>query len=360
MKRPTQELRIRLLRLARYRINERLKRKARLYSPKKNRYVPPGELIKAPTRFNLTLGAGADVVKFLRAVAHTVLKMHKQVRLDFKRTDSFQVPGAILLFAEINRIVALSDLTKPITIIDPMYRRPREVLKQIEIHRLTGDSCDVVPTRDDVVFWKATRGATQSGEDLGPILEFVAERANKRHTRQVELSGIWRGVSEAVANVVDHAYSKPREDGFNGLDETKWWMFTQIRDQRFTAAVCDLGCGYRATINQNIPERFRTRIAEIFAGHNRDSLAIQTAMEYGRSGTREGNRGKGSRDALSVLESHGNGQLYILSNTGWIQYHLNGGKQEKVEWGEIGIDIKGTIIWWNLPLRDDDDGDDHN
>lgn len=355
MKRPSPFLRDRLIRLARYSFARQIKRVGK--RKKINSYISPRETIKAPLRFCLTKGLGIDVVKFLKAVANRVLKVEKPVILNFKDTEAFYVPGAIFLFAELDRIISLSNLPKPVTIIDPYRRRPREVLKQIQIHQLTGDSSEVIPTRDDVVFWRATKGNTQTGDDPGRILEFVTERANQNHVKQVEVSGIWRGVSEAVANVVDHAYENPRVDGFQGLEKTKWWMFTQIKDQKFTAAVCDLGCGYRRTINRNIPEVFIAKFNELFHSQNKDAVAIKVAMEYGRSGTKQGHRGKGSRDALSVLTKHGQGQLTILSNSGLVQFSLGNGL-EKVTMDDIGIDIGGTVIWWRLPLAENENDQD--
>jgi hypothetical protein len=338
-------------RLARFRLSER----NRLIKKSKQHlsgYVRPGKEIIAPKTFTLNRPNAVEVVRFLEAVSLTVLKLRKPTVLNFKDTETFHVSGTILLFAELDRIISLSDLPKPITIIEPYKRRPREVLKQIGVYQLTGDNSDIVPEKEDVVFWKATKGSTQSGDVLGPILEFVTERANREHVEQVEVSGVWRGISEAVANTVEHAYEKPRSDGFTGLEKTKWWMFTQVRDQYFSTAVCDLGCGYRRTIGLNIPEKFRAEWLDILAGKNRDSTAIQTAMEYGRSGTRQSYRGKGSRDALAVLEKHGNGTLTILSNTGWVEFTFAEGTLTRNNLGKIGVDIGGTIVWWRLPLKD--------
>ena len=170
--------------MARYEEVRRSKRLSRRYIHIKNKFVKPGEIIRAPARFNMTRDTGVEVVKFLKAVAYTVLKQHKPVRLNFKDTEAFFVPGAIFLYAELNRIIHESDLSKPITIINPFRQKPREVMKQIEIHKLTGDSCEVIPTKDDVVFWRIKKGANQSGEDLGPILEYVAECANKEHVKK--------------------------------------------------------------------------------------------------------------------------------------------------------------------------------
>ncbi|MGA0571160.1 hypothetical protein ACO2Q9_10615 [Variovorax sp. VNK109] len=351
MKKPSRELFERQARLARYSLDKRANKTQRHVIPVENRYVRPGELIVAPRKFDAIRASGRETVKFLRAVAQTILRDQQPTVLDFRHTESFYPVSTIYLYAELDRIVSLSHLPKPITIIDPHRRRAREVLKQIGLHEITGDSCDIIPEREDVVYWKASKGKDQSGEKLA-ILEVVAEKVNKAHARHMELSGIWRGVSEAVANSVDHAYKVPRADGFNGLPETRWWMFTQLRDGIFTAAVCDLGCGYKATIAQTIPEKFISELANLLVGTNRDSIAIHTAMEYGRSGTHQSERGKGSRDALSVLRKHGNGDLMILSNTGWIQYTYANGREQKKIFGDLGIDIRGTIIWWKLPVGD--------
>lgn len=350
VKKPTHELWLRQARLATYSEAARTKRKSHRRVSPENRYVQPGQVLLAPKRIDITRGSGIELGKFLRAVEATVLKLRVPVCLDFRMTESFYPAGAIRLYAEVDRLVSMSDLPKPITIKDPRLMRPREVLKQIGIHEITGDRCDVIPTREDVVYWKATKGRDQSGSTPGAMLEVVAEKVNREHAKQLELSGAWRGVSEAVANSVDHAYRKPRADGFCGLPETRWWMFTQLRGDVFTMAVCDLGCGYRATINETLPEQFISTIASAFGLGNKDSLAIHAAMEYGRSGTKQTERGKGSRDAMSVIERHGAGELVILSNTGWMKYVYSRRNGWSNVSDSIGIDIKGTIVWWKLPL----------
>ncbi|MFL6673757.1 MAG: hypothetical protein ACJ8LG_10750 [Massilia sp.] len=202
-----------------------------------------------------------------------------------------------------------------------------------------------------MVYWKATKGGTQSGGTYGSLVEAIAERANRDHAKQLEVSGLWRSVNEAIANSIDHAYKKPRRDGFAGLHDTKWWMFSQIKDGIFTLAVCDLGCGYRQTINETIPEKFISKIASSFRGANRDALAIDTAMEFGRSGTHESHRGKGSRDVLSLLKKHGDGELVVVSNTGWMRYAYENQEEVMRSSDDVGTDIGGTIVWWKLPLE---------
>ena len=357
MKRITVKDKLRFKRLSRFRLESRIKRKSRCSGSLLNKFVRPAKSIKAPKSFDLNNNvSGAEVLKFIRAISNAVLDKKIQIELNFKDTEQFYVPATILLYAELDRIISQSELTKPVSIKDPFRRRPREVLKQIGIHALTGDKSDVVPVRDDVIYWKATKGLNQSGDTYGSLVEAIAERANKDHAKQLEVSGVWRSVNEAIANTVDHAYMKPRYDGFNGLESTKWWMFSQIKDAVFSLAVCDLGCGYRQTINETLPEQFIASIKSSLKWNNRDAIAIETAMEYGRSGTNEGNRGKGSRDVLSLLKKHGDGELVVLSNTGWVRYVYSNHKEVKKSNGELKMDIGGTIVLWKLPLAEFDYG----
>lgn len=358
MKKLTAKQKLRQIRFSTWAMALRNKQKSRCKKSPSNKYIFPGEEIKAPSSFDLIRGGGKSVVKFLRAISHRVLKQKKKVRIDFKQTVQFYVPGAILLFAELDRIVATAEILKPITIIYPKQQKSREVMAQIGIPDLVGDKLDIASTREDVVLWKAIKGANQTGDSYGQLVESVAERVNSDHVRKVATKNLWRSVNEAVANTTDHAYKFSRFDGFSGLPETKWWMFTQIRDDQFTVAVCDLGCGYQKTVAETIPESIRSAVLAAFGIGNRDSLAIETAMEFGRSGTKLNNRGKGSRDVLSLVKNHGSGIVTVMSNTGWMRYQFAGGRQIDKKSGDLGINFGGTIVWWNLPLKESDRGDD--
>ena len=283
------------------------------------------------------------------ALDDAVLKRRLEVRLDFRKTVRFMVPGALLLYAELHRVIALSSLEKPVKVSAPKNDRARQVMKQIGIFNLTGDVIAVNVSRADVIYWRLANGQTQSGTEM-QILEAVADRVNMSDTIRIEKSGLWRGVTEAVNNAHEHAYKNTRADGFAGLPNVKWWLLTQIRDQRFTAAVCDLGCGYEKTLDASTREWFASIPRRIAGLRNADTEAIQAALAYGRSGTNLPERGKGSRDALALLERHGHGELYVLSNRGVVRYVCQRGRLELKSVSPLDFDVKGTIIWWNLDL----------
>jgi len=351
MKKPTIYLFCRQKRVARWRLVARQKRIGKKQNNQIFKSTNNGIVIKSPNVIGILKNAKA-VVDFIKKISYFVLIRKAAVSLDFRWVEALYPEGTILLFSEIDRIVSLSEINKPITIINPRIGRQREVLKQIGLLEITGDTCNVQPRRSDVVYWKSTKGANQSGENLA-ILEAVAEQANKENADRLAKNTIWRGVTEAVANSVEHAYLYPREvDNFQGLEESRWWMFTQLIDDSFTVTVCDLGCGYKSTIKKTIPEEFIDTLISIFVEKrlkNPDASAIFTAMEYGRSGTKKTERGKGSRDALSVVTRHGSGYLFVISNTGWVRFEKNGSADVTTH-GALDVNINGTILFWKLPL----------
>ena len=185
---------------------------------------------------------------------------------------------------------------------------------------------------------------------FGPLLDHVAEIVEKRISDQIQSSKIWAGLSEAIANSVEHAYQEERGDGFQHAPIGGWWMFTQIRDGVFTGAVCDLGIGYRRTMPKTLPE-ILIRFASLFPHMNPDALAIQAAMEYGATRTRQSNRGKGSRDALGVLTAHGSGELLIVSGTAGVRYTVTlGAPTPVITVLPIEMNTQSTMVWWKLPI----------
>ena len=132
-------------------------------------------------------------------------------------------------------------------------------------------------------------------------------------------------------------------------------MLTQVRDNTLTLAVCDLGCGYKLTIKQEIWEFISKSLTGLLLGNqNEDTRAIRGAMEYGRSSTNKTERGKGSRDAMTLLESVGNikepSTLYVLSNKGYLIYSYDGKETKLKSTDTLDFDSKGSIVWWNLQL----------
>jgi len=295
---------------------------------------------------------GHELVNFIEKVKSQVIEKKKTATLNCSKIAHIYPPGAILLYAELNRIVEQSGLPKPLKIIPPQSDKCKQVFKQLEFLKLSqDDATNIDLNRDDVIYWRCTTGSDQSGDGPGNFLERVAGHANEIAKREVLIENIWPGVSEAINNTTEHAYPTPSLP----TSSKKWWLLTSVRKNRFAAAVCDLGVGYRETTPQTIPERFVNSFKAKFSeGINKDALAIHLAMEYGRSRTGQKNRGKGSRDAQAVISKHGEGELVIISHAGSVRYEYKINKNTpKPEVTALSTNINATIIWWSLPLTDE-------
>lgn len=227
-------------------------------------------------------------------------------------------------------------------------------MKQIGLFEICDDDVNIKPELEDVIYWRVAKGHNQNGDIQGKHIEEVTNMTNSKN-QNLQVKNIWKGINEAVNNVIDHAYQVPRFDKFQGLTDTKWWMLSNLRNNHFVTAVCDLGCGYSKTIEKTILEKFLLGVKKLMNTGNDDVFSILAAMEYGRSSTKEENRGKGSLDAQTVLTSHGAGELLILSNSGSVKYSMINGSVTQELAREIGIDIGGTIVWWRLPLKEEND-----
>lgn len=309
--------------------------------------------MQTPKRLSVFSKWGIALVNLIKGIQHRVLKQKRRVNLDCSQIELITPHGAILMYAELDRLIANADIAKPIKIIPPKNIRCRQVFKQIGLLDLSLDVLNIHPNRDDVIYWRCTKGESQSGDKPGELLEHVAEKANTNTTNSLILEDIWPGVSEAVINTTEHAYSLPLKAFPARHPNANWWLLTSLRDDEFAAVVCDLGVGYRKTTPKTVPESFAAYVNKLLLAKNLDARSIQLAMEYGRSRTNLPERGKGSRDALSLLTKHGEGELVIISNTGCVRYEVKSAQGDpEVDIIGLQVDIGATLIWWRLPLME--------
>jgi hypothetical protein len=209
----------------------------------------------------------------------------------------------------------------------------------------------VVPSRPDVVNWKAASSEVVDGTKVGELIETSLDGVLAQQA--------FRGASEAMINSVNHAYQAPRKDGLPEPPNKKWWMFCR-QDQetnRLFIAVCDLGIG----IPRSLPLKYTKEVVDkalqyLSAGKRQtDSRLIQAAMEISRTRTNRKGRGLGLHNLKRIIDDAGVGVLYIFSNAGLIQYQANSYKRQNFK-----SSILGTVVVWSIPLGDTDEYDTYN
>jgi hypothetical protein len=347
--------RLREIRLTKKRTKKRIKRKyAKSNGMRRqvSQHYLPTDWVRAPEVFSLAKEFAPTVVKFLTALRKKCLEQKLSINIDFRATNKLFPEATLLLYAEIDRILSIAQTIKPITCVPPQNHKIKQVFKQIGLFDLTSDQIDVLPVDNDVIYWQSHKGLTQSGDHIAPFITKVAKSVFGESPTAEDMDVLWRPFTEVINNTTDHAYEADRGDGFEHSNTARWWMFTHLRNKLLTVGVCDLGMGYWRTHRKYIGEEFISSISSSILGRNRDCKAIQIAMQYGVSGTDQGGRGKGSRCALSLLDSRPNGSiLTIVSNTGLVRYkQTNQGNAPKIEHSVLDADILGTIVYWNIPV----------
>jgi len=159
--------------------------------------------------------------------------------------------------------------------------------------------------------------------------------------------GMWRGISEAIANSTEHAYLEPRGTEGVRLGRKRWWMFSQERDNDLTVVVCDLGIGIPRSLPLKWEPGTLARIFDGVVGHGPDVRAIRAAMRVGASSTGKRHRGRGLPQIWHELRNLGAKGVIILSNCGMLVWDGESGQERAREFTDS---IHGTVIAWQVPL----------
>lgn len=245
--------------------------------------------------------------------------------------------GTLLFLAELLRLVKHSKGQLNITCVPPKNERVAQVLQQIGFFSLLGVSNDVVPRDDDVVNWRFAHGHKVEGEHYEDVLaEYDGDI-----TPELQET-LFKGITEAMTNVLNHAYSIPRKDGTSITNSKEWWMFSQAKDGDITVAFLDLGAGIPGTLPTTKP-----RLWEKFLrfGKKHDSRAIQYAVKESISRTNQLHRGKGLGQIARVIDEIPHGEMAILSNYGALS--RVGSVMRRKDYSDS---IMGTLILWKIPL----------
>lgn len=352
MKRINSEERISWIRLCTKREKKRLKR---LNKKKKDRgYSQPDSEqnnfinIKAPKVFELrNKKHHKKLMSFILKIRAHVLTHNRKIRIDFSITESMVVCGTLRFFAELNLIKKEKGSLNLITCTYPKNNRVAQVLQHLGILKMLNRNCSITPDRDDVINWKTASGENTDATRVGEILETQSNLPRKKS------KNLYRGVSEAMTNVSQHAYLDIKETS----KHKGWWMFCKEENDQIFVAFCDLGVGIPITLPQSLEKNNEKKLfAQVWNKFfpNRKKLTdgelIRAAIEVKRSRTKKSHRGKGLLDMIKVIEKTKCGNLAIFSNRGIYQYEFdNLSALESTR--NYKDSILGTLILWSLPLK---------
>lgn len=278
----------------------------------------------------------SQLARFLRTLRDSFRRKTCTV-IDMTRTNRLMPGGTLLMYSELCRL-SLIFPQHPFRFVRSKTDVVNQIFEHLGLFELAGFRSGVVPEREDVVSWKKCSSIVNDCQPAGELIE-TYESLSRDEVRQV-----FKGVSEAATNAVDHAYIGSRDDGLPEPLEKRWWMFSRESESTLFVGVCDLGVGIPRSLPHTFGERVQALLAQLSLRIN-DGSMIRAAMELKRTSTGKSERGKGLADMRTVVDKIPGSQLYIFSNSGAIRY-----SQGKFTVLNFDNSISGTMVGWTIPI----------
>jgi hypothetical protein len=310
-------------------------------SPEKDEANAGAPSWMAPAVFTLE---GENRTLFLISLVklrHKIAVLGEDVILDFSATEKLFADGMLLFYAELKRLIRHTHGRIDIRCTVPHNSKVAQVLKQLGVLDLLGVKNQVLPVDHDVVHWRAASGQLVVGSKYDEILmEYDGE------ITEALQSNLYTGITEAMTNVLNHAYDLPREDRCEFEEDAKnWWMFSHQKDEVLSVVFCDLGAGIPRTLplkRRSVWNRLRRK------NLGSDAEIIKFAVKDSVSRTRKSHRGKGLRQIVEVVRGIVGAEAVIYSNGGSLHVR-SGGSTKALDYNDS---ILGTLIFWRIPLHD--------
>ncbi|MET3109446.1 hypothetical protein AAKU67_004309 [Oxalobacteraceae bacterium GrIS 2.11] len=269
---------------------------------------------------------------------HQIGKLKQNTELDFTNTEKLYAEGTLLFLAELKRLIKYTEGNVHLTCKLPINNKSAQVLKQLGILDLLGVKTPIVPLDDDVVNWRCASGH----QVLGAKYEDILSSYNGEITPALQ-QNLYTGITEAMTNVINHAYDLGREDKLNIKSTKDWWMFSQEKDNYLSVVFCDLGAGIPRTLPMKRPGLINRIIRKGIYG---DGEIIKYAVKDSVSRTKKKYRGKGLNQIIQTIVEVPGARVLILSNKGAFM-QIAGQRPTCMSFDDS---ILGTLIFWGIPL----------
>lgn len=343
------------------------KRKRDLLIARKKR----NKLKLASERINIYLKMPASVTIITRKIRGKLIKITRKFRdfyhrnniclnLDFSDTKKMFADGTLYFLAELDSLIILNkDITFKITFSNEKI--VNQVLEQTGILKLLNKKMkfDDEEFDDTVKYWNYASGHNSEIDSADTMLDDFDKILASTTSRDV-----FTVLTEALTNCHQHAYVEKRFPTAPKFIK-KWWLFSEIREDKLTVCVCDLGVGIPNSLRVNSPNVQQNwfQILKEFLAQNKvkndfDSAAIKAAIEISNTRTNLPNRGKGLNQIINKVNTISDQKVSvaIYSNKG--SYIINRGLVTDLVKTDIvdGISVpykeslEGTLIVWSIPL----------
>jgi len=208
---------------------------------------------------------------------------------------------------------------------------------------------DVAPKVFPLEYIKVQSG-TQADGRLAVELRRTLFGPHEEKVPKDKRGSFFRGLTEAMTNVSQHAYPEDWDVGAIKVIKKGWWMLGHIDKLRkkLKIMIVDQGVG----IPRSLPRTHRDILPSLLAAlklENNDGAMIHAAMEVGRSRMGQTHRGKGLNDLKQIIDLCQAGTLRILSKKGEYVYRVRNGLAISDVKGHT-VSLNGTLVEWTIPL----------
>lgn len=289
----------------------------------------------APIIFNIGDKKEREILlKKIKDLKQAFQGNYTAIHFDFSQTEKMFAGATLLFLAELIRLKTISEESGKYfkySCKKIMSNKIGQVLTQIKMFELLNIKRSITPEDNDVVHWKFAQGKEADGAKYDSILnnydgELVEELKH----------GLYKGITEAMTNVINHAYPSS--------SQKNWWMFSQFKDGKITLVLCDLGVG----IPKTLPKTNEALYAKIkkLARRKHDAACIERSIKTRATQTEQSNRGRGLNDIVSAVETIDDSIVSVYSNKGLFEKSKNSSKTV-----EFSNSIGGTLICWQFPFE---------
>lgn len=192
--------------------------------------------------------------------------------------------------------------------------------------------------------WYIARGATSDLVGGYDVIENAL--LDKFGDENEDFYIINEAISEAINNVVDHAYEK------NDAHQ-EWLIFLGIDNEKCCVVISDLGQTIPVSVPRNMTDQGKAVLEQLFNfefndwGKIDDANRIQLASHFRKSATELKHRGKGFANMMEVCKQVPDSELYVYSRNGL--WRMKRGQKDYKK--TYKSPINGTIIYWDIPLN---------
>lgn len=307
-------------------ITKRIKKRAR------NNISNSIETIIAPKEFSLSNEHNRKhLLDFLNKIS-AALSGKNDVIICFRKTKKLIPCGTLWATSRIEDLVKL--FPNKISCTYPQDNIVEQLFQHIGLLEKLGKSPRKNIDEESVRFWHYVYG--KSVDDVSKFKDLLQSSSLSEDAR----SGLFDSMSEAVINIIHHAYKEGQSK--------EWRMFAQHKDNTLTVAICDQGMGIPGSLRQKpeLSEYFKSAIN--YAKKRSDTALIEIAVQSNRTKTKLSHRGKGLKEMLELVKSGTVGGLRILSKKGGFDYRASIDLESSKD---FKTGINGTIIVWEMALE---------